>query len=219
VLHADVEDAPEPAEEDVPARGRVESLLSRQSALQDEAREVLAELDLTGRLAGYDPVMVTGSFVSGLMVWRDLDVMLLGGPQLSPRDILAVIAQLIALPGMVGFTYADERGTRSPTGETRDERYHLPMTYVRPSGTWRLDLTFWLHDPHANVTAWHEQLRDSLTFQERLDILDIKDVWHRRPEYPDAVSGFDIYTAVLHHGVRTPQQFESWLTVARSPAG
>ncbi len=203
--------APEPDDVDVSSQSRQESLLCRQSALQDEARELLSELDLKCRLARYSPVLVTGSFVSGLMVWRDLDVMLLGGPQLSPKEVLTALAELVVLPGLVGFRYADERGTRSPTGVSRDERYHVPMTYVRPSGTWCLDLTFWLHDPHENVVAWHEQLRDSLTFQERLDILGIKDVWHRRTEYPEVVSGFEIYTAVLDHGVRTPQQFEDWL--------
>ncbi|HET9649553.1 MAG TPA: hypothetical protein VFP34_15170 [Microlunatus sp.] len=205
--------APEPADVDASTPSRDESLLDRQYALQDEARQVLNELELPGRLARYDPVLTTGSFVSGLMVWRDLDVMALGGPKLSPTDVLAAIAGLVALPGMVGFGYADERGPRSPTGETRDERYHIPMTYLRPTGTWRLDLTFWLHDPHENVTAWHEQLRDSLTSQQRIDILHIKDAWHRRPEYPDAVSGFEIYTAVLDHGVRTPEQFKNWLAI------
>ena len=141
--------------------------------------------------------------------------MVLGGPQLSPADVMTTISGLVVLPGLVGFEYADERGSRSPTGESRDERYHVPMTYIRPSGTWRLDLTFWLHDPHENVVAWHEELRDSLTPQQRADILGIKDVWHRRPEYPEAVSGFEIYTAVLDHGVRTPRQFENWLAARR----
>ena len=210
-----VDRAPRPDDVDASLRRREGSLLDRQAALQDEAGEVLTELDLRGRLAGYSPVLMAGSFISGLMVWRDLDVMVLGGPQLSPTEVLTAVAGLVVLPGMVGFVYADERDARSPTGESRDERYHVPMTYVRPSGTWRLDLTFWLHDPHENVTAWHERLRDSLTFQERIDILEIKDVWHRRPEYPDEVSGFEIYTAVQDHGVRTPQQFEEWLAVAR----
>ena len=64
------------------------------------------------------------------------------------------------------------------------------------------------------MTAWHRQLRDSLTPEERSAILHIKDVWHRRPEYPDAVSGLEIYTSVLKHGVRSPEQFEDWLARA-----
>jgi hypothetical protein len=172
---------------------------------------VLEELDLERRLGDIGPLLLTGSFISGLMVWRELDIMLLGGPALSPTDVLAAMSRLVLLPGVVGFDYADERGPRSPTGEVRDERYHVSTSYVRPSGTWCLDLTFWLRDLHENVTAWHEQMRDSLTPEERSAILRIKDVWHRRPEYPDAVGGLEIYTAVLQHGVRAPEQFEGWL--------
>ncbi|MEV4641759.1 hypothetical protein AB0J80_30890 [Actinoplanes sp. NPDC049548] len=29
--------------------------------------------------------------------------------------------------------------------------------------------------------------------------------------YPDEVGGTDIYTAVLDHGVRTPEEFGTWL--------
>ena len=172
---------------------------------------MLEELDLERRLDDVGPMLLTGSFVSGLMVWRELDIMFLGGPALSPTDVLAAMGRLVLHPGVVRFDYTDERGPRSPTGEARDERYHVSASYARPSGTWRLDLTFWLRDLHENVTAWHQQLRDSMTPEERRAILSIKDVWHRRPEYPDAVSGLEIYTAVLQHGVRTPEQFEDWL--------
>ena len=175
---------------------------------------MLEELDLERRLNDVGPMLLTGSFVSGLMVWRELDLMLLGGPALSPTDVLAAMSRLVVLPGVVRFDYADERGPRSPTGEARDERFHVSMSYARPSGTWRLDLTFWLRDLHENVTAWHEQLRDSLTPEARSAILRIKDVWHRRPEYPDVVSGLEIYTAVLQYGVRAPEQFEEWLNRA-----
>jgi hypothetical protein len=62
------------------------------------------------------------------------------------------------------------------------------------------------------VTAYHRDLAASLTAAQRLMILRLKDVWHRRPEYPDEVSGFEIYTAVLEHGVTTPREFEAWLS-------
>jgi hypothetical protein len=52
----------------------------------------------------------------------------------------------------------------------------VATTYARSSGTWRLDLTFWLHDAYENVTAWHRQLGDSLRPEERSAILRIKDV-------------------------------------------
>jgi hypothetical protein len=39
----------------------------------------------------------------------------------------------------------------------------------------------------------------------------VKSVWASRPEYSSVVRSFDIYTAVLDGGVRTPDDFAAWL--------
>ena len=184
-------------------------LEGRQAVLQEEARAVLAELDLSA--LGFGPALPTGSYVSGLMVWRDLDVMVLG-EGLSPGDVLRLLAPLADRPGFEGLALADERGPRSPTGEVRDERYHVPISWRHGDALWRIDLTVWLHDLHRNVTEWHERLRSTITPEQRTAVLRIKDAWHRRPEYPDEVGGADIYSAVLDDGVRDPEGFASWLT-------
>jgi hypothetical protein len=57
---------------------------------------------------------------------------------------------------------------------------------------------------HGHVADWHRRLRDTITDEQQLAVLRIKDIWHRRPSYPDEVSGWEIYTAVLGDGVRTP---------------
>ena len=51
-----------------------EELLRRQDALQAEATRVIAELDLMSLLARAGRAEQVGSVVSGLMVWRDIDV-------------------------------------------------------------------------------------------------------------------------------------------------
>ena len=48
-------------------------------------------------------------------------------------------------------------------------------------------------------------------------MLRIKDVWHRLPSYPDEVSGWEIYTAVLRDDVRTSEQFARWLAAKWLP--
>jgi hypothetical protein len=112
---------------------------------------------------------------------------------------------------VTGLEYRDERGPRCVTGQVRDERYHLPVTVDRAGHAWQIDLTLWLHDPHLNVTRWHEELRERITSEQRRAVLRIKDEWHRRPEYPGEVGGLEVYTAVLEDGVRTPGQFAAWL--------
>jgi hypothetical protein len=194
-----------------------QELLARQAALQAEAAEVVAGLDLGSLFGDVGPVLVVGSYVSGLMCWRDLDVVLLGGVEFSPADVLDLLKRVVELPGFAGFTYRDERGERCPTGEANDERYHVPFDLDAGQGRWRIDLSVFLRDLHGHVAAWHEQLRDTITNQQRLAVLRIKDVWHRLPNYPDQVSGWEIYTAVLRDGVRTPEQFGRWLAANGFP--
>lgn len=75
----------------------------------------------------------------------------------------------------------------------------------------------WLHDLHQNVTRWHEELRETITAEQRTAVLRIKDAWHSRPCYPDQVGGLDIYAAVVDHGVRSPRQFAAWLAQREAP--
>jgi len=189
-----------------------DELAARQSALQGEAAELLDELNRSGIFTDIGPVEVTGSYISHLMCWREVDVMMLVGPDFGPRDVLGLISRVMQRLGVIGFDYRDERGDRSPTGLVKEERYHVPFLLDRAVGVWCLDLTLWLHDPHENVTAWHKALRDSITGEQRAAVLRIKDVWFRRPSYPDQIGGSEIYTAVIDDGVRTPEEFRNWVT-------
>jgi hypothetical protein len=145
------------------------------------------------------------------MCWRELDVMLLAGPDFGPRDVLNLISRVMELPGIVGFDYRDERAERSSTGLVKEERYHVPILLHRRAGLWCLDLSLWLHDLHENVTAWHRELRSRITDEQRVAVLRIKDVWFRLPSYPDQIGGFEIYAAVIDDNVRTPEEFRRWL--------
>ena len=172
---------------------------------------MLEELDLGRRFGDVGPVLVVGSYLSGLMCWRDLDVCLLAGEGFAPSDVLELLKRVVELPGFAGFSYRDERGERCPSGDARDERYHVPFDLDIGQGRWRIDLSIWLRDLHGHVADWNLRLRDTITDAQRLAVLAIKDVWHRLPSYPDEVSGWEIYTAVLEDGVRTPEQFARWL--------
>jgi hypothetical protein len=192
-----------------------EELLARQATLQDQAREMLAALDLAALVADTGPSLVTGSFVSGLMCWPEVDVMVHVGPDFTPRDVMGLLARIVTRPEVTGLDYRDERGPRCVTSEVRDERYHVTLT-VELADRWQIDLTLWLHDLHRNVTRWHEELRERITAEQRIAVLRIKDYWHRQPAYPHHVGGLDIYTAVLDDGVRTLDEFSAWLA-ARGP--
>jgi hypothetical protein len=66
----------------------VAELASRQAALQREAQVVVAELDLRATLGKVGRAHQLGSSVSGLMVWRDLDFIIICEPALGLTQVM-----------------------------------------------------------------------------------------------------------------------------------
>lgn len=190
--------------------GRAE-LLRHQEQLQREARKVLADLRLAERLHRLGRVELVGSYVSGLMVWRDLDVMVACHD--PPRaEVLETLLPILADPGVHAFTYQAELEPFEPPRQ----RYYVVIRYRE----WKLDLSLWRHGAThpAAVTFPPLELAGQLTEETRAAILEIKDVWHTRATYPEVVSAVEIYDAVLHHGVRTPEAFAGYLGARQLPA-
>jgi hypothetical protein len=193
----------------------VAELLQRQRSLQAEARHVLADLDLMSYLSRLGQAEHVGSSVSGLMVWRDLDV---GArcPQPSIERVFQTLQPIMTHRRVQEVLYREETGPRSPSGQPADQRYYFVLRYVTAAGQrWKIDISVWLNDAPRNQLGHLDDLARRLTDETRLAILWIKDVWHRLAIYPDEVSGSDIYAAVLDHGVRTPEQFAIYLQERR----
>jgi hypothetical protein len=188
-----------------------QDLLRRQDALQAEARLVVAELGLDALLSQAGRVEQVGSSVSGLMVWRDLDFNVLC-QGLTLDRALDVMRPLHVHPGVVRLEYRNKTGRHTPPDLRGDERYYFITWYeTRAGDEWKIDISFWLSDTPRDQLPYIERLGRDLTDETRLAILWIKDVWHRLPTYPYEVGGYDVYEAVLHSNVRTPEQFEAYL--------
>lgn len=188
----------------------VEQLVRRQDALQDEASRVIAELDLISLLARAGRAEQVGSVVSGLMVWRDIDVGAVS-PGLSVNGAWEVMRPIIARPEVTRVSYTNESGHLNTSGRPYDDRHYFVIHYETAAhDDWKIDITFWLTDGPREQRARALELT-RLPRETRLSILWIKDVWHKLPTYPYQVGGTDIYDAVLEHGVRTPDEFDAYL--------
>jgi hypothetical protein len=186
------------------------ALAERQARLQAEAHAVLSHLDLPGNLGHLGPFEHVGSSASGLMVHRDLDVCIRGSDP-TAAQVFDALHPVITQPGVHEIVYRDETGPRSPTGHTRDQRHYVVLRYEYQDHVWKIDITIWISPaprPHLDEVA---RLRREATGAKRDAILWIKDTWHTRAEYNDTVGGVDIYTAVLDHDVRTPDEFGAYL--------
>lgn len=190
---------------------RAAELLHRQDALQAEARLLVDELDLMAVLSRAGQPQLIGSAVSGLMVWRDIDLNVLCR-DVTPERVFETLRPLLILPRLVRVEFRNETGRHTPPELRGDERLYAVLHLETGEGrVWKIDISFWLSDAPRDQLPYLDRLASRLTDETRLAILWIKDVWSRLPTYPYEVGGFDIYEAVLNHGVRTPRAFEVYL--------
>ncbi len=187
------------------------SLFRRAKALQSEADEVMRTLEVVTMLGVLGHPEQIGSSVSGLMVWRDIDVTV-RGQDVTLERVWDALRPLLINPQITQLNYSNETGARSPSGDPADQRFYFVIHYEPASGTdWKIDISIWTSDaprPHLAQIAEPER---RLTRETRLAILWIKDVWHRLPVYPYEVGGMEVYNAVLEHGARSPDDFDLYL--------
>jgi hypothetical protein len=188
----------------------VAHLLQRQGRLQTEAARVIADLDLMTLLGPAGRVEQVGSVVSGLMVWRDIDIGSVS-PGLSTDGAWEIMRPIVGRREVTRVSYANESGHLNRSGLPYDDRHYFVLHYETAAhDDWKIDVTFWLIDGPREQRARALAMTD-LPRETRIAILWIKDVWHQLPVYPYQVGGTDIYDAVLEHGVRTPDEFDTYL--------
>ena len=178
-----------------------ERLLHRQAELQREARDVVDRLRLVELLGRAGRVVQLGSAVTGLMVWRDLDFGVDGSgltSEVAWETVRPLLGRCLAL------RYLDDR----------DERRHY---YVMRIDDWKIDLSLWSAGMPPEVEAFQADLTARLTDDLRITILRLKEVWHSLPTYPEVVSAWQIYDAVLHHDVKTPAELDDYLSARGLP--
>jgi hypothetical protein len=146
-------------------------------------------------------VIPAGSFVTGLMVWRDVDFGV-DAAGLGEREAWETMWPLVSIATAV--RYKDDR----------DDRRHYFVLVVEG---WKLDVPFWTDGAPPVVERFQSELQSRLDQELRLTILRLKDHWHREPSYPETVGGFEIYDAVLNHGVRTLEELDHYLSERALP--
>jgi hypothetical protein len=194
-----------------------DELSRRQEALQSEGARVLARLDLLGVLSRVGRPVIVGSFATGLMVWRDIDVEVYCD-EISAGSAFDAIRPLVEVPGIFRLTFHDFFGPRADPAVP--DGYYWGVRYQGANEEeWKFDI--WLVSKGTTYRTGldlAQMLPLQLTPETRSAILRIKTVWYGLPTYRKQVQSVDVYDAVLHHGVRTPDQFDAYLRERGKPA-
>lgn len=178
-----------------------DALLRRQSDLQREAATFVRELGLIELLGRAGRVRQLGSAVTGLMVWRDVDFGV-DAPDLTADAAWETMRPILRLCSSLHYA-----------NDVQERRHY----FVLRIQDWKVDVSLWFAGMPPAVEAFQTQLPARLTPESRLAILRFKDVWHRLPPYPEIVSAWEIYDAVLNHGVRTLGEFDAFLAAHGLP--
>ncbi|MCP2256567.1 hypothetical protein LX15_000250 [Streptoalloteichus tenebrarius] len=188
-----------------------DQLLREQDALQTEADEVGADLELKTLLGGLgDPVRV-GSAALGLMVGRDLDVTVIC-PRLdeaTTAEVAQVGARLAVHPRVREVRFRDDTGHWN-TDPTYPDGLYLGIHYRSPRDhDWTLDIWF-VDEPERQPDLAHlRSLPPRLTADARATILRIKRELAARRN-TERVPSYEVYRAVLDHGIGSTEEFDRW---------
>lgn len=178
-----------------------DALLARQADLQREAEAFVRELGLIEPLGRAGRVVQLGSTVTGLMVWRDVDF----GVDAPGLTAAAAWETMHPILGRCSSLHYEN---------DQEERRHY---FVMRIEGWKVDVSLWLVGMPPGVETFQYELPARLTEDSRLAILRLEDDWHRRPQYPEVVSAWEIYDAVLNDGVRTLEELDAFLAAHGLP--
>jgi hypothetical protein len=144
------------------------------------------------------------------MVRRDIDVTSLC-PALEADNVFAVGRALAAHPRVHRLMFRNDTGSWN-TDPAYPDGLYWGVGYRADTGEdWNLDLWF-IREGTTQYDLEHlRTLVPRLDRETRVAILRTKEALAESPSYGREVHGYDVYTAVLDGGVRTPEGFAAWL--------
>ncbi len=191
-----------------------EALLQRQARLQAEAADVLDDLDLIGVLEAAGAPHQVGSVAHGLMIWRDIDVTVVCD-RLDVPSVMQIGSHLAGHQRVRSIQFRNDTGDWNTHSDAYPDGLYLGVEYV---GEHRWELDLWFVDepdrqPDLEHVAW---IAERMTHEHRATILTIKHAWHRRAEYGETVSSYDVYAAVLDGGIGSLEGFDALIEQRRT---
>jgi hypothetical protein len=175
-------------------------MTTNQFPSQQEAFQIIEELNLIDYLTTLGRAHLVGSVALDLIVKPDIDLhLLLDHPNLieTSSTVTAYLLDQLKVREVRVTDWRKEGGIKLGVDQ-----------YPGESAVWSLDI--WITDrEETGGMAAMEEFSKLLTPKLREIILEIKDYYHRQDRLRDGIS-LQIYTAVLKDGVKTIEEFEDW---------
>ena len=183
-----------------------EDLVIKQNELQKEGNEVLEKIGLLSTLSNYGQVVVSGSLVTGLMSWRDIDIeVLTENPSI---DSVFNVAKLLLENNKVKSIQVQDN-TRHRMHDHQPDGMYLGFRY-QGQDVWKFDIWFLTGNNHTGKDDI-EWINSTMTPEKQKSILNIKSKISDNPKYRKSIFSIDIYKAVLNENVKSYDEFGEYL--------
>lgn len=178
-----------------------DDLAIRAERRADDARQVLANLDLLSRWKRHGDPVVCGSVAYGLVVEPDIDMEIFAAEP-SIDAAFEVLREVAKVPGVVRCAFTNDLD--GPAAGI-----YCRIVYDHAGVRWNLDNWLLPRDHPGPFSARLVQpMLGALTAETRRAVLEIKETALARKE---PVQGIWVYRAVLTEGIRGYADFHSWL--------
>lgn len=179
------------------------------TAITSEADRILYDHGLLAVLSKYGNPIAIGSYVLGLMTWRDLDFYLETNEMTEAKFFqLGKDIALCLKPHRMH--YRNEFVGKTPDLPS-GLYWGIYVSIPEFSDEWKIDI--WSIDSHKleQYKREFDVLKSRIDTDHRPIILAIKQHYCHHPEYRRGFTSMDIYNSVIEEGIRSVEEFTQWL--------
>ena len=179
------------------------------ATIEAEANRLLYEYGILEIMTKYGIPFVTGSYALGLMTRRDLDINI-ETEKIAEEKFIRMGGKIAATVKAWRITYMNEflyRHPRLPLGLYLG----VQTSILDGQKEWNIDIWALNADYAHQNKRFINDLQTSIDDTKRQLILEIKYKSNQHPGYQRTFFSTDIYNAVIYNGIKTTEEFFSFV--------
>ena len=182
-------------------------LILQQNKLQKEGKDILDKLQLLQFLSKYGAPIIVGSFATGLMTWRDIDIELVDENK-SFKNLFNTVDYLFGIDNIKNIQLNNNIGGRIRVNNP--DGLYLGFQY-QDQELWKIDIWFIYNEKQHSGKDDVKWFNDNIDEEKRKSILIIKNQMAVHPKYRKTIFSTDIYDAVIKENVKNYDEFISYI--------
>lgn len=186
-------------------------LKNPQEQLQQEASGLLANTTILEKLRTLGEVTQTGSSITGLMVYPDIDFTI-QNEHLNFNDVVVLVPSIVSELQATAVKVADFQTTSDPNAG-----YYIGFEMPHRDKTWHIDATIGLPGPiitnPPELAEWIANMREderSIILELKKELIDTRRYVGAKSQPPYTFRSAHLYEGALKGGAKSIRQLEKY---------